>query len=74
MCIRDSLKTICRRAGSHGAGRYQLPGGHLEMGEVGRGAAVKKLRRTELLGRHGSNVQFVNVRKKQGLCWRLCQK
>ncbi len=54
--LRDGLVLIGQRLGSHGAGTWALPGGHLEFGE-----SVEDCARRELLEETGLEIDAVRA-------------
>ncbi len=59
MIFRDGKVLLARRKGSHGAGAYAFPGGHLEYGESFEACARREVR--EECGIDIQNIQFLFV-------------
>jgi 8-oxo-dGTP diphosphatase len=53
--LRDGLVLLGQRVGSHGAGTWALPGGHLEFGE-----SVEQCAAREVLEETGLAIQFIS--------------
>lgn len=67
MVLKDGQTLLAERRGSHGAGEYAFPGGHLELGESFKACAIRETR--EEAGIEIKNVKFLrlaNVKKYPG--------
>ena len=57
--VRDGKVLLLRRAGSHGAGTWSLPGGHLEHGETWEACARREVE--EETGLRIQGIRFVGA-------------
>ncbi|MBI2019658.1 NUDIX domain-containing protein [Candidatus Daviesbacteria bacterium] len=67
MITKQGKVLLCRRKGSHGAGEYAFPGGHLEFGESFEECAKRECR--EEAGIEIKNIKFLrllNLKKYTG--------
>lgn len=59
MVLKDGKVLMCRRKGSHGAGEYAYPGGHMEFGESFEDCARREVR--EECGLEIGNIRFLRL-------------